>query len=314
MGHVLNPSRLDGSIIFAGGIGDDLPDINQLGSWRKYRPDFDSQNKLGMDTMNCVQASRMAGCGYLSRFHGKPVNLSDRFMYWASGCSAQGNSFQACDYGFRLRGNCLEESWSWLVAMSRAEYGKRPPEDIIAEALRLFDEWVIGQLRWVDNTSLEAMKAALKKTPLWFCNSNHAMIIEEISDAIHVWDTEANGTGGTGQFPLSYVSQIEACYNIPFTPKGLITTAMKTPIVKIADNALVFEASKGSAGRYGLKITSSKGVQYLIVDDLTKLQAQFISRNAKNNVFSGGAAVSVTTAQFDSFEQATLSGFSQINI
>jgi hypothetical protein len=71
------------------------------------------------------------------------------------------------------------------------------------------------------------------------------------------------------------------------------------------DNALVFEAE--NHGRYGLKITSARGVQCIVVDDLPKLQAQFISRNSKNGVFSGGPSLSVTTADFDSFPHPTLS-------
>ena len=301
--HVI-AEPIPGGIIFAGGVGDDLPDVNPSGDWSAYLPEFDTQNKFGFDTMNCVQCSRINASEIQARFYGLPLDLSDRFLYWATGCTANGNSYSNSDYGFRKYGDCSEASWDWLVAMSRDQYGIDPPPDVKAEALKLFDQWNIGQLRWVSR-DINSMKDALKKTPLWFCNDNHSMVIYKITDKIYVWDTEANDRNGLGAYHLDYVSQIVACYNVPFTPKKPSSQPMSQP--NIPDNALVFEAE--GHGRYGLKVTSSQGVQSIIVDDLSKLQAQFISRNTKNGVFAGGPAPSVTTADFDSFPHPTLSDF-----
>jgi hypothetical protein len=299
---------IPGGLIFAGGVGDDLPDVLPSGDWTPYLPEFDSQHwKVYLpgemlDTMNCVQCSRVNASEMQANFHGIPLDLSDRFLYWATGCTQNGNSFSNSDFGIRKYGDCAEADWDWLTPMTRDEYGMTPPDDVKAEALKLLDNWDIGQLRWVP-INLDSMKAALKKTPLWFCNQTHAMVVYKIDDRIRVWDSEASGTNGLNDFPLDYVSQIVACYNAPFTPKQPNPEPVTRPL--IMDNALVFEAE--NHGRYGLKITSARGVQCIVVDDLPKLQAQFISRNSKNGVFSGGPSLSVTTADFDSFPHPTLS-------
>ncbi|MDD5347774.1 MAG: hypothetical protein PHT59_04085 [Candidatus Omnitrophica bacterium] len=303
---ILEP--IDPSLIFAGGVGDDLPDVNPFGDWTPYRPKFETQRKFGMDTMNCVQASRAALCGYMSAFHGRTLNLSERLWYWLCGCTERGNSFSACDSGIRRGGGCREELWPWDRQMTRAEYGIEPPDGVKAEALKLFEEWVFGRLRWVP-TDVAAMKAALRKTPLWFCNSGHAMVVERIDDRIRVWDTEANGTGGPGSFPLDYVSQIVAAYNAPFSPKDLTDKPM--PNVKLKENTKVFECE--GLGRHALKITSAKGIEYLVADEPAKVLAQFIDRNSKDGMFSGGPAVTLKTADFDSFPHATFAEFSRLN-
>jgi len=297
---ILEP--IPGGLIFAGGVGDDLPDILPSGDWTPYLPQFDTQQQYGWDTMNCVQCSRVNCSEIQARFYGIPIDISDRFLYWSTGCTVNGNNFSNSDYGFKKYGDCPEAMWDWDRSLNRAQYGQEPPVDVKAEALKLLDNWDIGQLRWVP-INLDSMKASLKKTPLWFCNSGHAMVITKITDRIYVWDSEQNVNLGPGSFPLEYVSQIVACYNAPFTPKQPDPNPVTRPL--IMDNALVFEAE--NHGRYGLKITSARGVQCIVVDDLPKLQAQFISRNSKNGVFSGGPSLSVTTADFDSFPHPTLS-------
>jgi hypothetical protein len=307
------PEHLRPDRIYAGGVGDDMPDImTPAEKWLRYRPVFDTQRKLGLETMNCVQCSFIVAIEFISRKFGKPLNLSPRFLYWASGCGPNGNTFGRCYDAARTTFTCAQESWDWLVAMTRAEFGKEPPEDVKAEALRIAAEWTLGTLRWVP-ANVEAMRAALLKGPLWFCNSNHAMVIYDIDDRIRVFDTEANETDGLSSYPLEYVSEIEAIYNIPFTPKGYNATVM--PNVKIRDNAQVFEVE--GAGRCGLKITSAKGQEYIVVDQPALVVQQFIQRNSREvdgeMTFSSGPTRSLKTADFDSFPHATFREFSDIN-
>jgi hypothetical protein len=301
-GVILEP--INPSLIFAGGVGDDLEDKVEDGDWSPYLPDVERQSRLGLETMNCVQFSRLNGSEFQAKFHGKPLNLSDRFLYWASGCTERGNTFGRCDAGLRTCGCPDESSWPWLSAMTRAQYGQEPPQDVQDEAKGLLDEWEIGLLRWVPN-NLEAMKKALKKTPLWFCNDIHAMVIFKIDDRLRVFDTYNDCVGS---FPLEYVTEIQAIYNIPFKPKGLKELIM--PTVTVQDNAQVFEAE--GLGRLGLKITAASGQQYIVVDEAALVVSQFIARNSKGGTFSGGASVTLKTADFDSFQHATFKEFANL--
>jgi hypothetical protein len=301
-GVILEP--LDPSLIFAGGVGDDLPDVLESGDWTPYLPSPERQSKWGLETMNCVQFSRLNASEFQANFYGKPLNLSDRFLYWASGCTERGNTFGRCDAGLRKCGCPDESSWPWLTAMTREQYGVEPPADVQKEALELLEGWDIGILRWVPN-HLDDMKAALKKSPLWFCNQTHAMVIYAIDDRLRVWDTYNDCIGS---FPLEYVTEIEAIYNCPFTPKGLKPITM--PTVQIQDNAQVFEAE--GLGRLGLKITAVSGQQYIVVDEAALVVSQFISRNSKGGVFSGGPSVTLKTADFDSFPHCSFWEFANL--
>lgn len=260
----LLPEPIPHDIGYVGGIGDVLPDILPSGDWEPYLPAFEAQSKLGLETMNCVQFSRLNACEIMANFYGKPINKSDRFLYWASGCTERGNTFSACDYGLRKFGCCDEDLWAWNEALTRAQYGMAPPQDVQDKAAKLFDEWHLGMLVWVPNT-VEAMRAALKKGPLWFCNSGHAMVIYRIDDAIRVFDTYGNGKG---QFPLAYAPQIVAAYNAPFTPKA---QPNPQPPMQFQENTLI-QIVEGKGGF----LLAAAGKLYL--DDISKILASWLVR------------------------------------
>lgn len=265
-GLILEPIRPDTG--FLGGVGGELPNINPSGDWEPYLPVFEEQKKFGLETMNCVQFSRLNVCETQAGFYNKPLNLSDRFLYWATGCTERGNTFSSCDFWFKNRGSCDEDVWPWTTPLTREQYGAIPPLDVQEQALTLLFDWDIGMLVWVGAT-LEAMRAALRKGPLWFCNSGHAMEIYRIDDAIRVFDTYQDGGNGRGEYPLSYVSEIVACFLAPFTPKNLIPA----PMITLPPNSLVIVVDNGE------RLMNVDGTK-LYKDDAGKILLEVVARNA----------------------------------
>jgi len=78
---------------FLGGVGGELPDILPSGDWSPYLPMFESQHRFGLETLNCVQFSRLNACEIQANFYNKPVNFSDRGLGWASNNTKNGNTY-----------------------------------------------------------------------------------------------------------------------------------------------------------------------------------------------------------------------------
>lgn len=249
-----------------GGISPDLPVLVPDGDWEPYLPEFEAQSKP-FETMNCVQFSRLNVSETLANFFGKKINRSDRFLGWASGCTEHGNTFGACDYGLKQHGVCDEVLWPFGGA-NITEYHRTEPSDIAKEdAKEMLAEWDIGMLVWVPS-KIEALKEALKKAPIWFCNSLHAMMIYRIDDRIRVFDTYNPTGGGKGSFPLEYASEIYAAYLAPFSPKKL----KPEPMFDFKENTL-YQLVEGKGGFF----LYAAGKLYY--DDVAKLLASWIVRN-----------------------------------
>ena len=271
LGLILEPIQPDTG--FLGGVAGDTPDLLPSGDWEPYLPDFEHQRKNGLETMNCVQYSRLNASEIQAKFHGKQLNLSDRFLGWASGCTPNGNTYTACDFWFRQAGSCVEDRWPWSPDISTWErYYEEPPADIKAEAKKLMDEWVIGMRVFVPVT-VEGMREALKKGPIWFCNSTHSMVIYRVDDRIRFFDTYLNDGNGRGSFPLSYINQIVAAYLVPFTPKENVS--MPIANVKLPPNSLVIVADNGERL---MNVDGSK----LYKDEAGKILLEVTARNSKD--------------------------------
>ena len=97
------------------------------------------------------------------------------------------------------------------------------------------DEWVIGLPVYVP-TTIEGLKDALKKGPIWFCDKVHSMVIYRVDDqGIHIFDTYPLQGDGKRHWSLADVEKIEAAYLVPFTPKDVAPK----PMVKLPANSLV---------------------------------------------------------------------------
>lgn len=280
-----------------GGPADELPDLMPDGNWEPHLPDFERQQKLGLETMNCVQFSRLNVCETLARFYGSSLNLSDRFLYWASGCTAQGNTFRACDYGLRENGCCDEGLWPWIEQLSRDQYGVKPPAAIRAEAAKLSSEWNFGMLHFVPITR-DAIRAALRKTPLWFCNETHAMMIFRADDAgVHIFDTYP-GSAGDGRQVWSYdfaLATIVAAYNAPFTPKKLTPA----PMVKLPNNSLVIVVDNGE------RLMNVDGSR-LYRDEAGKILLEVTARNSKDGKSAPYPIIHVKAADVSAIPRVNL--------
>lgn len=283
--------------------GDDLPDLLISGDWSAHRPVFETQRKFGLDTMNCVQCSRAKLCEYYANFYGIPLNISERFWYWLTGCTANGNTYSACDYHIRQGGALADPRWPWDKPMTREEYGQEPPADLRAEAEKFFEVWTFGQLRYVPNT-VEAMSAALKKGPLWFCNDVHSMVMEKIDDRLRVFDTEANATNGIGSFSLDYAPQIVACYLAPFTPKHLAPTPPMAHLT-LPENTLVTGYMSN-----GLALALHVGGKLLLDLQKAEIFSAWVARNENpaTHRFEGGPTRTISETDWNSFPHVNLKG------
>lgn len=258
---------------FLGGVGGELPDILPSGDWEPYLPKFESQNKWDLETLNCVQYSRLNASEIQANFHGRPLNLSDRGLGWAAENTRAGNTYSKCDYWFRERGACAEEHWPWDKPMTWAEYYAQPPFDVIHEMGLLLDEWEIGMRVYVPNT-VDGLRAALRKGPIWFCTRDHSMVIYRADDAgIHILDTYPLQGDGKRHWPLSDVSKIVSAYLVPFTPKHLAPE----PMIELPKNSLIVVVDG-----HGERLMNVDGTK-LYQDDAGKILTEVMARNAKQN-------------------------------
>ena len=287
--HGLIPEPLRPDTGFIGGIGDQLPDINPTGDWTKYLPPYEPQRK-GFDSMNCVQFSRLNVCEIQANFHGKPLDLSDRFLSWLSGCTKKGNTYTACDYHLKRGGCCMEDTWPWGDSKTWEEYNEEPPESVKEEAKRLLENWNIGMLVYVPNT-IEEMKKALMKGPLWFCTDVHSMTIYRIDNRIRIFD---HYNGGFRDEPLDYVKKIQACYLAPFTPK-------KKPMSKLPDNSLI-----AIVDGLGERLMHVDGKLYQ--DDYGKLVLELMARNSVDGLAQGFPVIHLKSVDIEGMKRYNLKG------
>lgn len=294
-GNVIHEGLVPSSIV-VGGIGGDLPDVVLDGNHEPFLPVFERQERFGFPSQNCVQFSLLNVLETTAKRLGRTLNLSDRFLYWASGCTERGNTFGNGYHGLKGHGAPSEALWPWLVAMSREVYGQEPPADVKAEAMKLFDEWEIGTLRYVTPT-IENLKKALKKGAVWFCNDGHAMMIYRIDDRIRVFDTYPGMSGdGKGSFPLEYIPQIVAAYLVPFNLKPLNPQPM--PTLVLPENCYVTGVFPTE-----LKTALHVGGKLIIYESEGKLLSQWVARNENQTThrFDGGSTRTISEKDWNGF-------------
>lgn len=253
--------------------GNNLPVRNESGNWEPYLPKFEAQSKFGLETMNCVQYSFLSVLEMIAASYGRTINFSDRYLYWASGCTELGNTYSRCLSGFKRHWAPDERLWPWLVPLTREEYGAEPPEDVREAAAAYMSEWTFAGVSYVE-PYLEDLKEALKSSPIWFCNSTHSMVIYAIDDRIRVWDTYGDGKV---DFPLDYCQHIYAAYNVAFMPKE----EMPMPSPKFTENTL-YQLVDSPGGFY----LFAKGRMYS--DRVALLLSSWVIRNKKHTTDENG--------------------------
>lgn len=211
------------TLMFIGGLGAQFPDRLPFGDWRPHRPRFERQSRFGLDSMNCVQFSRLNVCEYQANFYGVPEDDADRDLYHTSGCTAQGNSYGKCDAALRKHGVAREELWPWEEKMTREQYDAEPPAEAVEDRKNWLAKWDVQDLIWVPKDK-DSIMSGLRKSPLWFFNSGHSMTMEFADDkGVYIFD-HYPGSDGDGESFHTYESEfykdILGLYVAPITPKG----------------------------------------------------------------------------------------------
>jgi hypothetical protein len=279
------------------------------GNHEPFLPVFEMQRRNGWDSHNCVQCAFTNSLETTASFFGKTINLSDRFLYWASGCTVDGNTLENCYLGFKRNASPPEESWPWPEGLSggnekesRRIYGIEPPVSVKIEAQRFFNDWDLRTPVYVGN-SITAMKEALQRGPLWFSNFYHCMMIYRIDTRIRVFDTYLDEGGGKGSYPLSYAPELDAVYLVPFTPKVVPMPTTKLMIPQFARVTVVFPN--------GLKRFFFKDGKMMYDGNASNevTEAWFDNNvNPVTHVFSSAPALTITQDQFEQFEVVGMDG------
>lgn len=203
-----------------------LADVNDTGDWTQDLPPFEDQSQHGLETEECVSASLANVIDSQAKRQGRPQERSARFLAKVSGTGHGGNSYPAVWQALHDFGVCLRALWDWPATnpVTWDQYYADVPPAVLAAAKEFFAEWDVSEPQYLAEITVDAINAALKKSPVWFCNAYHSMMIyRPITDRIWVFDTEADATAGFGSFPLSYLPQIVAAANVQLTPKAMPT-------------------------------------------------------------------------------------------
>lgn len=302
----INHGYIHSSLIIGSGMIaglNQMPVLQTSSDWIDLLPVFEAQRRTGWDTNNCVQFSFLNTLETTANYYGKTINLSDRFLYWASGCTVNGNTFENCYLGFKRNGCPPEESWVWPEGLvSRPVYGREPTPEVRAEAQEFFNDWDLHTPVYVGN-DIDSMKEALKKGPLWFSNSYHCMMIYRIDDRIRVFDTYLDEGGGKGSFPLSYAPELHGVYLVPFTPK---TTPMPSTKLSIPQFCRVTVVFPNGLKRFFFK----DGKMMYAGEHSTEVADAWIDNNVNptTHIFSSAPAMTITRDDFEKFDVVNFKG------
>jgi hypothetical protein len=307
MNHGLIKQPLHASQYIAGWITA-IPDtiLNESGDWREFAPKYEPQSSPGeFDSMSCVTFSALNTLEILHKFHyNHEVNLSDRFTAKMSGTSPNGNYFTRVWDSIRHDGVVSEEFWPF-EGDTWNEYMADISQDVKDEAQKQSEDYFFGYEflpRYWDKqtnftiTSDEALREGLKRGPLQVSIgddttgvSYHALTLLYLDDdgSRHMFDHYGNG-----------FTVLPESRNIYAALRSHLTTN-KPNMVLLPTNCLVFEGEKN--GSYGLHINGK-----LYVDDLAKIQSQWIMRNEENGFFKKGPVRTISLNQWEELPKFNL--------
>lgn len=271
--------------------------LNDFGDWRPWLPTFERQSTRIFDSMACVSFSALNCLETIHKFrYGTEVNYSDRFLARASGTGRLGNTFRAVADTIRRDGLVDEGLYPWPAMAVWDTYYSDIPADVQAEAREFLDGYEVGY-EFITYFNDDILRKELRKGPLQI--SIGSQVVE--AHAVELLHVEPDGTKwvfdhyGTGLTSLHPERRVFSAMRYHYIKKN----ETNSPMIIIPNNALVFMAEP--PGKYGLHVDGK-----MYVDDTVKLLAQWVSRNEKNGVFSGGPTRSVTAYDFNSFPQFDL--------
>ncbi len=266
---------------YSGIVGEPLePD----GQWKT--PIYECQRNVYFDTMGCVTFATLNAIEtIMMRRFGVEVNYSDRYIAKLSGTGRNGN-WASNVVNEILRSGLVEEKvWAFdkFNFKTWEQYYADIPWDVIGTG-KLWNNKYDFKHEWLPTTDDQVIMDALIYSPL--------------TVAVHAWDAPVGGiyqrsTGRKNHYVLltgfqeteywKIFDHYDNCYkklawDFDFGEKMKFDITLKKPSMPTNldvlkdNNTLVFCAE--GAGEMGLYLDGK-----IIVDDLSKLMAQFIMRN-----------------------------------
>jgi len=273
---------------------------NDVENWTKYLPTTEKQRFGSLETMACVSFSALNALEILIKHRTrKEVNLSDRFLAKMSDTTRNGNWLHKVAETVRKSGLLLEKDWKVTKPHTWDNYYREIPEEKKVEALKDLESLYFSH-EWVHENDF---RKELKDSPLqvtvnaWIRNTddiyfntenkqNHAVVlICYEGDNPIIFDSYA-----------PYIKKLTPDYKFGTYAKKF--TINKNFMSNIKDNHL-YQLVSGKGG-FALGLDDQ-----LIVDDLAKITASFLSRNDGN---IDGRTVQVTQDFWDSITKVNLKG------
>lgn len=310
---------------FGGMAGAEDKIIFPDGSLIPFLPEYETQANTYFDTYGCVSHSFTSGCeavvaSCINSFspdlqklikdnfykNGK-VNFSDRDLIVLSGTTNSGNSGNKVLETAQDKG-LISQTLGDFDATSRDTkliktyyyaYGRTP------EAQKLADEWnkrvkIIGE--WVVRSKWEeaSKKGALQVyVNAWYPKDGvYINLTGTFNHAVLMADYKGKKIFDTYKPELKELDSWDSAHAWALKI-NIEEKTMTKP--NIPNNALVILVE--GSGSIGLHLDGK-----IIIDDVAKIMAVFMGRNAKNGQFTGGAVSSLKQADWNLFEKINLKG------
>lgn len=252
----------------------DLKVNNPSGDWSIYLPVVEFQNRWGYDRLACVSYSKL-NCTEINFKHqtGIEKNFSDRFLAKMSGTTRNGNYLDNVFDTARNQG-LIEEYLYPDDANSWDEYYKEIPQELKDEAKKFLKEWDLYR-EWVRTDRKDDIFLALKSSPLQvtvrYANGN------DLLNPIGSWNhcvTLFKAEYGYCWYIFDHYTQSIKRYAWDYEFGACLkeTLIKKTTNIMTIKNNTFLQLVQGSGG-FGLFLDGK-----IIIDDLAKVQASFLSR------------------------------------
>ena len=279
------------------------------GQWDEFLPVFEEQRTPTLETMACVS---FATCNALEtiikRKWGIEYNFSDRALAKMSGTTRNGNSMSRVADTVWQKGLLYEEDWPFDRERIEtwSQFYSQIPARLLDKAINFIPSIFKTNWEWVTYYNPDMLMDALKYSPL--------------TAAVSAWGPKVNGiyqrvTWRQNHDILIYGYEYQKYWKIydhyasepfkklawnynfgPVQKFNIILKADYMPKYYIPNNTLVFCAE--GRGEMGMALDNK-----IIIDDLSKVMAQFIMRN---NGKIEGKTKSVTQEVWDSFPKINL--------
>lgn len=279
------------------------------GNAMTFLPSFETQSNVYWDTYGCVSHSFENACEtYLKAKYNEDFDFSDRDLIVLSGTKpGVGNSGNAVLETAKTKGLIPQELADWdpknrdpKVNIQEVYYAYARTKEAEEAAKRFNEDWIIigewvPRERWADASRCGALQVYVHAWTLGengkYINPNrtynHAVMMSDY-ESVKIFDTYEPRIKSLDSWDSIYSWALKI---------NVIKKNMDKPVIK--NNSLLILVEGG--GSIGLYLDGK-----IIVDDVAKVMAVFMARNAKNGEFTGGPVRSLTQEQWEMFEKRTL--------